>query len=65
MSRKGEYMEGYKVQICIDADGDYYWEDFSGIVHESWKDASDEMNQAQDDPKYAGYEFMVVDADDN
>ena len=56
-------MEGYKVQVCIEADGDLYWEDFSGIIHESWKDASKEMQEAQDDPKYAGYEFMVMDAE--
>lgn len=56
-------MEGYKVQVCIEAGDDYYWEDFSGIIHESWKDASKEMQEAQDDPRYAGYEFMVMDAE--
>ena len=56
-------MEGYKVQVCIETDEDYFWEDFLGKVHESWKDASAEMKEAQEDPRYAGYEFMVMDAE--
>ena len=57
----------FKVQVCIEADGDYYWEDFSGKVHQFYKDADAELKEAQDDSRYAGYEFMIEDfiPDDN
>lgn len=57
----------FKVQVCIEADGDLFWEDFSGKVHQFYKDADAELKEAQNDPRYVGYEFMIEDfiPDDN
>lgn len=52
---------GFKVRVKMDVKDDYYWEDFSGVVHPLYKDARHEMDEAMNNPQLAGYEFDIDD----
>ena len=52
---------GFKVTVKFETKDDYYWEDFSGVIHPLYKDAREEFEAALDNPQYAGYEFDIED----
>ena len=54
-------LVGFKVMILIDTPVGLRYEEFSGNVHLNYEDAQKEIEEAQDNPLYAGYDFDIED----
>lgn len=54
-------LAGFKVMVLMDTPVGLHSEELSGSIHLNYGDAQKEMEEAKDNPQYAGYEFEIED----